>query len=129
MMSVWLNMAVIALGGAVGAVCRYLITVAAVAVPGGSTMWGTTIANLLGCAAIGALSEYSLLDESMSDRALLAVRVGFLGSLTTFSTFAAESTALVAEDRLGAGIYVGANLLLGWTCLLVSAAIVKGWMT
>lgn len=128
-MSNWLNLGAIAAGGAFGAVLRYLITLCAVVTPGGSTMWGTTIANVLGCAAIGALSEYSLVEEAMSDRAKLAIRVGFLGSLTTFSTFAAESAALAGTGRwAGSGIYVGANMLLGWAALLLAAALVKGWM-
>ncbi len=129
-MSHWVNLIAIALGGALGSVCRYLVALGAAAIPGGSTMLGTTIANVLGCAAIGALGEYALVDETISERAKLAIRVGFLGGLTTFSTFAAESAALAGSSRWwGAGSYVAANLLIGWIALWMGAAIVKGWMT
>ena len=117
-------------GGAVGSVSRYLITCLAATIPGGSTMLGTTMANILGCAAIGALGEYSLIDDALSERLKLAIRVGFLGGLTTFSTFAAESASMAGANRWGgAGIYVAANLFIGWAALLVGAAIVKGWTT
>jgi CrcB protein len=129
-MAIWLNMLAIAVAGALGSVSRYLITVAASAVPGGSSMLGTTLANVIGCAAIGALGEYALFDDAFAERTKLAIRVGFLGGLTTFSTFAAESTLMAANDRWGgATLYVAANLLVGWTALLASAALVRGWMT
>ena len=81
-MTTWLNL--LAVGGALGSVARYLITLASAAIPGGSPMVGTTIANVIGCAAIGAFSEYVVLTEHLSERTQLAVRVGLLGGLTTF---------------------------------------------
>jgi CrcB protein len=129
-MSTWLNFAFVAIGGAIGSVCRYAITCLATTIPGGSTLWGTAVANILGCAAIGALGEYCLVDEAISERLKIAIRVGFLGGLTTFSTFAFESAALAGTNRWGgAGIYVAANLFIGWAALLAGAAIVKGWTT
>ena len=128
-MSSWLNLAAIALSGAVGSLCRYGITVAAIAIPGGSGLWGTTIANVLGCALLGGLIGWGDADEFLSERTLLALRVGFLGSLTTFSTFAAESSMLANEGRWGgSGIYVAANLLIGWAVLMAATNVVKGWV-
>lgn len=128
-MTSWLNLALIAVGGALGSVSRYLITIASAAVPGGSTMLGTTIANVIGCALIGALTAYGALDGNLSERTALAVRVGFLGGLTTFSTFAAESAGLAGDGRwLGSGLMVAANLFLGWTALILTSSLVKGWM-
>ena len=54
-MNTLFNFACIAIGGGIGSMLRYAITLAATAVPGGGSPWGTTIANLLGCTAIGAL--------------------------------------------------------------------------
>ena len=128
-MTSWLNLAVIAAGGALGSVSRYLITLVAAAVPGGSSMLGTTVANVLGCGLIGALMAYGAVEGNLSERAALAIRVGFLGGLTTFSSFAAESATLAGDDRwLGGGVYVAANLFLGWAALMVSSTLVKGWM-
>lgn len=128
-MTSWFNLAAIALGGAAGSVCRYGITMAAAAIPGGSTLWGTTIANVLGCAALGGLIGWGESDGVLAQRTLLALRVGFLGSLTTFSTFAAESSLLAQEGRWGgSSVYVLANLLIGWAVLMVATNLVKGWV-
>ena len=135
-MTTWLNLVAIGLGGAAGSVCRYLVTVAAAAVSGGSTFWGTTLVNVLGCAALGALAEYvrvtqdSLIDSVISARATLAIRFGFLGALTTFSAFAAELFVLADTGRwFAAGLYVAGNFLIGLLALIVAAMFVKGWMT
>lgn len=59
----------------------------------------------------------------------LAIQVGFLGGLTTFSTFAAESASLAGGGRMPmASFYVAANLLFGWAALVTAATIVKGMM-
>lgn len=126
-MSIWFNLLAVAGGGAVGSVARYLIGLAALAVPGGTSLIGTTVANLLGCAAIGAGSEYVLMHAGMGPRLWLMIQVGFLGGLTTFSTFAAESYGLAAAGRTPlAGLYVATNLLAGWGVLIAAAAAVRG---
>lgn len=128
-MTTWLNLMVVAAGGAFGSVSRYLITLVSATIPGGSSMVGTTIANVAGCAAIGALSQYILVEGLVSERTRLAIQVGFLGGLTTFSSFAAESTALAQSGRWStSGVYVVTNLLLCWAALIVAAALVKGSM-
>lgn len=129
-MTTWLNIGAVGVAGALGAISRYLITLAAVAFPGGTSLWGTTLSNVIGCAALGALMEYSLVEGAISTRLALAIRVGFLGSLTTFSTFTAESAALADSGRtLGSGLYVILNLAAGWLALTVAAGLVKGWLT
>ena len=126
-MTTWFNLFAVAGGGALGSVARYLITLGSASIPGGSSMLGTTIANVLGCAAIGAFSQYTLADGLVSERMRLAIQVGFLGGLTTFSTFAAESSGMASTGRLSmASLYVAANLLLGWFALAVAATAVKG---
>jgi len=129
-MTTWLNLVFVATGGAAGSVARYLITVGSASLPGGSTPLGTTIANVLGCAAVGALSQYILLSGHVSARVILGIQVGFIGSLTTFSTFALDSTVMASTGRWGlGGLYVLSNLVLGWAVLLAAGALVKGWMT
>ncbi len=91
-------------------------------------MLGTTLANVLGCAAIGALAELILVGH-VSERTQLAVQTGFLGGLTTFSSFALESAVLADTGRWSiSGLYVLANLCLGWVALATAAAVVKGWV-
>ena len=129
-MTTWLNLTMVAIGGAVGSVARYLIMLGSAALPWGSTMLGTTTSNVLGCAAIGAFSEYVIASEHLAPPTQLAVRVGMLGGLTTFSTFAFESAALAEGGRWGlSGFYVLANLFLGWIALLIATSLVRGWMS
>ena len=125
----WLNLAAIGLAGAAGSLCRYGVTLAAVALPGGSTVYGTLIVNVLGCALLGALTALGPIHSEWGQRLVLALRVGFLGSLTTFSTFAAESSTLAELGRWGAsGAYTLANLVLGWLALFIAGGIVRGWI-
>ena len=124
-MTSWLNLMAVAAGGALGSAARYLITLVSAGIPGGSSMLGTTIANVLGCAAIGAFAQYTM-NADFPDRLRLAIQVGVLGGLTTFSTFAAESATLAGNDRIpAASFYVAANLVFGWAALVIAAAIVK----
>ena len=64
---------------------------------------GTFAANMLGGFlmgfALGVFTRY----EAMSPEARLFVTTGFLGGLTTFSTFSAEATTLLARQQFGWG--------------------------
>jgi CrcB protein len=85
------NILLVMTGGAAGAACRYFTTLAAVRLWGTSFPWGTLAVNWVGCFLIGVsfgLADYRNL---MSPSARLFFVTGFLGALTTFSTFALES--------------------------------------
>ena len=107
----------VAAGGAAGALMRYGITLAAVAIPGGSAIWGTTVANVVGCGLMGLAIPLSVADpppQWAGPAMQLAVRVGLIGSLTTMSTFVAESFVMATTDPPAKWVvYVAANLILG----------------
>ncbi|MGV3484515.1 MAG: fluoride efflux transporter CrcB [Planctomycetaceae bacterium] len=110
----------VATGGAVGSVLRYLLAVLSARLTGGSSLAGTLAANLLGCFAIGLLAaSVANYPDWLSHRTVIGLRVGVLGGLTTFSTFAAESILLADQGRLPwmalyVGISVGLGLLAVW---------------
>jgi CrcB protein len=109
------KVALIALGGAVGAVLRYWIG-------GWVQQWtqsatfpyGTLVVNGMGCVAIGLLSYWGEARGLFTPESRLLVFTGVLGGFTTFSTFANESVAMA---RVGAGWpalgNVAAHLVLG----------------
>lgn len=90
--------------------------------------WGTLAANLLGGLGVGLLlavlseaSEAGLSPEAVRAWRLFAV-TGFLGGLTTFSTFSAEVTGLIGQARWAeaagwAAVHLAGSLALtalGW---------------
>ncbi|MEM6362799.1 MAG: CrcB family protein [Planctomycetota bacterium] len=135
----------IAIGGAGGAIMRYGITAAVmtatarawlspIARPiGGPSALGTTAANLIGCALLGGLIAYSSIlaePSSASPRLILMIRVGFLGSLTTLSTWIAEMVLLGQSGRWSAVVWLLlVNVILGTLTLLVGMGTVRTWMT
>jgi fluoride exporter len=69
---------------------------------------GTLISNLVGGYLIGLVLGYIEQFQAFSPEARLFITTGFLGGLTTFSTFSGESTALLMRQE-----YVWAGMLIG----------------
>jgi len=101
----------IAAGGALGALLRYWVSVAAHAAWGVGFPYGTLIANALGSLVMGALSVL-LLDRIPAGPELRAgLLVGVLGAFTTFSTFSLETLHLLESGaRLRALGNIALNL-------------------
>ena len=78
---------------------------------------GTLGANVLGGLLIGlALVWFERMGSGLSDNVRVFVMTGFLGGLTTFSTFSAEVFGFIHDGRLLAGLgliglHVGLTLL------------------
>jgi len=81
----------IAVGGALGALSRYGLSGWTYGAFGSRLPWGTLAVNLVGCFLLGLLTELALRTGWVSAEIRSAVAIGFLGSLTTFSTFAVET--------------------------------------
>jgi CrcB protein len=100
----------ISLGAVLGANTRYLVNRVSAQWLGTAFPYGTLIVNLVGCLAVGAVA--TLVTGRLIDRpevVRLVVIVGFLGSLTTFSSFAYETHALFQD---GAWVRAAANILV-----------------
>jgi CrcB protein len=74
---------------------------------------GTLAANIGGGYAVGLAVAFFQSNLSLSPEWRLAVVTGFLGALTTFSTFSAESVQLLQAARYGAAILHSAAHLVG----------------
>ena len=105
----------ICIGASVGALSRWGL--ALWLTPGGVIPWGTLAANLLGGYLIGvAIAVFQAMPQIDPVWRLLLV-TGFLGGLTTFSTFSAEVVIYLIEARYGlatgvALIHVTGSLLM-----------------
>ena len=121
------NVFLVMLGGSIGALSRYGVSLLAVKLFGARFPWGTLIVNLIGCFFIGlafALAERS--SSIMNPSMRLFFVTGYLGGLTTFSTYAVETTnALGAQNSLSAILNVAANNLLGVALVLLGMWIVR----
>ena len=73
---------------------------------------GTLASNLVGGYLIGLVLGYIDHFQSLSPEMRLLITTGFLGGLTTFSTFSAESTALLMrQEYLWAGVVIGGHVV------------------
>lgn len=123
-----LHILVIGFGGFIGAISRYGISLFLQTRLGAGFPWGTLAVNLLGCFLIGLLMELVQGGATLSPRLRLALITGFLGALTTFSTFGYETIQLAAQGRLGAAVGNGAaNLLLGLGAVWLGSVLARVW--
>ncbi|AKJ14921.1 chromosome condensation protein CrcB [Streptomyces incarnatus] len=102
--------AVVALGGALGACARYGLALAWPTPPGGFP-WATFCTNVIGCAVIGVFMV--LLTDVWAAHRLVRpfFGTGVLGGFTTFSTYAVDIRRLVDAGRPGLGFaYLAATL-------------------
>ena len=89
----------IALAGAAGTLARYWIGGLVQRSSGSSFPWGTFTVNMLGCFLFGLV--WSLAEERMviSAEARVVILVGFMGALTTFSSFVFETGTLLRDSQ------------------------------
>ena len=90
------NILFVALGGSIGAVLRYLISLFMIQVFGSSFPFGTLLVNVLGSFLMGIVYALGQLSH-LSPEVKSFVAVGLLGALTTFSTFSNETLLLMQE--------------------------------
>jgi CrcB protein len=117
------QLTMIALLGAVGTLCRYGLSGVVQHWCGANFPWGTLAVNALGCLLFGFMWQLAQEQEYLSAENGKLILVGFMGALTTFSTFAFDSGELLKQSQF---LLVAANLLaqngLGLVCLFLGQA-------
>lgn len=108
----------IAVGGAVGACSRYLISELCVFLFGKGFPYGTLTVNVVGSFIMGLLIAALQGEFLSSEPWRQLIGLGFLGALTTFSTFSMDNVLLMEQ---GAFLKMGVNILLN-VMLGISAA-------
>jgi len=132
------NLLAVAVGGSLGALTRYGVGLAAARLLGRGFPWGTLAVNVIGCLVMGIVME-RLLDlearpaEAITPRLQLSlalwrqgVAIGFLGALTTFSTFGADTIRELQGDQPLVGLAnIAANVLLSLAAVWAGMALMQ----
>ena len=93
----------IAVGGALGSVARYLMSAAILRVTGTLFPIGTFGVNLVGCVLFGAIAGAAEQRVQLVPELRMFLLVGVLGGFTTFSSYAFESFSLLRDGQFAAG--------------------------
>jgi CrcB protein len=112
-----LHVLAICAGASIGALCRWCLSLwlTTTAFP-----YGTLASNLIGGYLIGvAVASFQAMPQLDPAWRLLLI-TGFLGGLTTFSSFSAEVVAMLMNERLG--------LALGTSVLHVAGSLALTWL-
>jgi CrcB protein len=101
----------IGLAGALGTLSRYGIGLWAGKALGTGFPYGTLVVNVVGCFLIALVSQLALSTAFVSPTLRLTLTTGFMGGLTTYSSFNYETTNLLRERAwAAAAVNVGLTL-------------------
>ncbi len=121
------TIAVVALGGALGAIARHGVNVGAVQIFGHGFPWGTLIVNVLGSFLMGlAIAKFANMDHVSHELKTLCI-TGFLGAFTTFSTFSLDFVTMWERgEMIYALIYMLASVIVSIMALFIALWIMRG---
>ncbi len=112
---------VVALGGAIGSVIRFMLSrFVQMLIPYPALPWGIIVVNLLGCFAFGVL--YSLFELNLIMHPLwrAGLLIGVLGGFTTFSSFSFDTFHLIHKGEI---FYASLNV-----CISVFGCLAATWV-
>ena len=121
--------AVVAVGGALGACVRYGLSLAWPTAPDGFP-WATFWTNLIGCAVMGVFMVF--ITEVWAAHRLVRpfFGTGVLGGFTTFSTYTVDIRRLVEAGRPGIGlVYLAATPCAALAAVWLASATVRRVLT
>lgn len=120
-----LNCLLVGIGGFIGAVLRYLISLIPIKNPVSFPV-NTFIINIVGAFAIGCIAFAVSKNENIDPKLLLLLKVGVCGGFTTFSTFALETAELIKGGSVAVAlIYVLTSVILSVFAVMLPQLILK----
>lgn len=113
-------------GGGIGSFCRFWLANWTTGGLGPTFPFGTLTVNLVGCFLIGLIAGLPQASASLPPQARLLLMTGFLGGLTTFSTYEYESFMLTTEGEFGrALINLAMSMILGFVAVGVGYILIR----
>lgn len=125
-MSYGMTLLIVAFGGAIGAISRFQVTNWFAAWFGNAFPYATLTVNVVGSFIMGLLSAALINGTLIAPHWRPLIGVGFLGALTTFSTFSFDTLALFTQGYwLKAVLNVVLNLVLCLSAVAVGYALLS----
>lgn len=119
-----INLAAVAIGGALGSSLRYLMTIAMLR--GDQHNYATFVVNILGSFLMGFIA--SLTTSSLSPTMRLALTTGLLGGFTTYSTFSLDKLKLVERGMIWQSFfYAFITLIVGFIGVYAGAFLARSF--
>lgn len=112
--SLLLKIGAVGLFGALGALARFGVYSLVRQLGWTAFPWATFTVNMLGCLLFGLFVSLAEHRFEFSELTKVAILAGFMGSFTTFSTFALDGSVLLREGQwILATLYIGGQNVLG----------------
>jgi len=104
----------VAIGGAIGATGRYMISTLMLRLMGPGFPWGTLTVNVIGSLVIGVMVHLLAVRYNLSHTWQLFAVTGILGGFTTFSAFSLELGLMIERHQImNAALYATGSVLAG----------------
>jgi CrcB protein len=123
----WGVIAMVALGGALGSMVRYLVAGAVQPAWWPGFPFGIFVVNITGGFVMGAITALAALKLNLSPEMRAFLTTGVLGGYTTFSTFSLDSALLLERGAYAqAAAYVVGSALLSILALFAGLWLIRG---
>jgi CrcB protein len=110
----YVNLLLIAIGGAIGSTLRYLLSSFVLRASGSLFPIGTAVVNLVGCIVFGVIVGASEQRVAIAPETRTFLLIGVLGGFTTFSSYAYESFVLLRDAQFAAaGVNIVGQVIAG----------------
>jgi CrcB protein len=104
----------VAVGGAIGSVARYLVSALVGRATGTLFPAGTFAVNLIGCIVFGMIAGAAEQRVVLSPDVRVFLLVGVLGGFTTFSSYAFDGVVLIQQGQIAAALVnIGGQIVCG----------------
>ncbi len=114
------------LGGGLGSMLRYAVTVTSARTLGTHFPWGTFLINISGSTVMGLIAGYLAFKGDAAQPWRVFVMTGVLGGYTTFSAFSLDAALLYERGEIGlALLYVLGSVVLAIVGLFAGLALVR----